>query len=138
MLRKQRPDHGRMHSLHVVDLVRDLRSEVLHEPRAGELFQASGIVPWHHQDRGGYPYPDSGLVKKVIPMKMLWELPGGRPTNIKAVRTTARFARALAVDHGLTYQAEVNLRAITNIVISLGLRRASAEKMIGVLFDHRR
>lgn len=65
MLRKPGPDYGWMHPLHVFDLVRDLRDTILHEPWAGRLLETHGIVPWHHKNRRGYPYPDSGLVRLV-------------------------------------------------------------------------
>jgi len=67
-------------------------------------------------------------------MKTLWELPGARPKSLKAAQHTARFVRTLVLRHGLHYTDEVHLRAIMNIITSLGFCRARAEKVIGDMF----
>jgi hypothetical protein len=71
-------------------------------------------------------------------MKTLWELPGGRPRSVKVTQQTARFVRALALRYGFHYTDEVHLRAILNIIISLGFGRPRAEKVIGDIFRHQR
>lgn len=70
-------------------------------------------------------------------MKTLWELPGARPKSIKAATQTARFVRTVAFDHGLHYKDEVHLRAILNIIVSLGFDRARGEKVIEEMLTHR-
>lgn len=74
------------------------------------------------------------MKKSMKVLVALFDLPGARP-GIRDARKTQDFSWKFSVQHGLSYQASIYVRAIMGVLIHSGLCRAHAMKAIEKMFE---